>query len=201
MKKILFSLILLIGFCAVITAQENDVSTTKVEKNAMRIGVLGNFQPTLGELSKYVSSDIGGGLAYEIDLYSNPSSILTIGVPVHANFDYYTVIDENLVYTMGATFTSGVYARIKLLNGRFIIQPELDYGVKLIFPKENEMNSGRLESMYLDQVIQLAIGFRYSLQGKVNMEFDLSPVFTLSPESNNIAYYIGARAGVLFRIK
>lgn len=201
MKKIFFTLILLIGFSAVISAQEDNVSATRTEQNAMRIGVFGNFQPTLGELSKYVSSDVGGGLTFEIDLYSNPSSMISIGVPVHATLDYYPVIDESLISVMGTTITSGVYARIKLLNGSFIIQPELDYGFNLIFPKENEINSGKLNTMYFDQVIQFAVGFRYVLQGSVNLEFDVTPVFTLSPESNNMVYYVGGRAGVLFRIK
>lgn len=199
MKKllgILFTGLLLTSF---ITAQEIDINDSN---KGIRVGADVKWQPVLGELSNYVSSSIGGGIVAEFDLPVLDVENIVLGIPVHADFGVNPVKSELLKSMMNAQISSGIYGRFLLLDNEFIIQPELNYGISMVFPSVVPGNGNELDAIYVDQMLQFSLGFRYAPKA-INdgfMEFELAPVYTLCLENANVVQAVGGRLGVLFKI-
>lgn len=172
------------------------------QESGMRTGGFFNLQPVLGEMNDYISMSIGGGIAAEFDLPLKTSGI-KIGIPVNVGFNANPSKVPELSSIFNIQTTSGIYVRFPLLENNFIIQPALNYGVLMNCPIKNSgYKDSELSSIYIDNLIQFEVSFRYAPQQLKEgaFEFFLTPVYAFAPVKNSIIHYAGAKLGVMYRI-
>lgn len=168
----------------------------------VRTGAYFQYKPVLGKLGEYVSSNLDGSIKGEFDLPVSISDVFEIGVPVNIGFGVNPVKSELLNSMINFSINSGIYGRIKLFDGNFVIQPELDYGIVLFLPEVNSKYPNELNSVYVDQTLSLCLGFRYVPQTLNDgmMEFEFAPIYSLGFENNELAHFLGGKLGVMIRI-
>ena len=193
------------------TAEENKTSSAAFGLTSLRAGIFGSYTPAIGSLSDYVSSGIGGGLSLECDFPlkagENPSGLVKIlklfGFSFRASGNINPVKVETLSSMWNAQASLGLYARLPLFVEGLYFQPELDYGVVMNFPSLNPAYpDNELSAMYIDQLIQLGLGIRYSNEKILNgrLEFEFAPTYTFCAEKSYSVNYIGGRLGVIYSI-
>ncbi|MCQ2241107.1 hypothetical protein [Treponema sp.] len=218
MKKILALIITFSISLGLVFAQEaQDVNAADTENNEkylgfindMRAGAFFNFEPAAGELSEFVFSSIGGGTSFEagipLPLFSQNTVIHGLlenfGASFRMTFDGGIMKGTSIDSLFTMRYTLGAYTRIPLPWNMFSIVPEIDYGLVFNFPKASGVGAKYVESVYVDQILQLGAGVRFShpemLNG--NLEFEFTPTYSLSPESGSSVHYIGFRLGVLYK--
>lgn len=211
MKKLLlitcaFSLLSFISFAqdAVSSDSAPDVKNgTEKAKiiSDFRIGGFFNFEPAVGDLSNYVFSSIGGGFSLEagIPITDDIPVLNTFGIALRGTFNTGLMKETHVNSLFNMRYMVGAYSRIPLPGEMFTFMPEFDYGIALNMPKST---SPYVKPFYADQVMQLALGLGFSHKNmlKGNLEFDFTPTYTLSPEKNTIAHYIGFRFGVVYKV-
>ncbi len=167
-----------------------------------RSGGFFSYEPTVGALREFVSCSIGGGLEYELGFPL--LGIFEIGPAAHFSVNGNLISDDRLTSMMNLKADIGCFFRIPLWKSGFVFSPELDYGILVYFPKANSRytNADSIKTAYVDQLIQIGLGFRYShkkiLDG--NLEFEITPFYLFSAEQEDLIHYIGFRTGVLYRI-
>lgn len=202
MKKF-FTLIFVVLLTSQVFAQ------TEVEKKPsfikdVRVGVNAGFEPALGDLSEFVFSTIGGGASVEvgIPLFPKINNFLlnNFGVSFRTAFNGAIMKDTNIASLFNMRFILGVYTRIPLGNVVTLV-PEIGYGIAVNFPGLKNKDAGIVQPCYADQVIQVGVGVRFAHEKLLNgnLEFEITPTYTLCPETNNAAHYLGARIGALYR--
>lgn len=205
MKKILgaFLFFVLLNISAFSQDSENMSSSSKSQNPVtMKAGGFFNFEPVLGTLSDYVVSNIGGGLSYEIGFSVFPA--IDIGASLHIAGNGTSLKKENadlFSYIWNTKFYAGGFVRIPFGKSGFVFQPEIDWGFVFYFPKANQEYVNSLDSVYADQILQIAASFRYVNPNVLNelLEFELSPIYSFSPEKNAAVHHLGFRVGVLYR--
>lgn len=193
--------------CVAVNAQsgQQENATSKSKISSLAIGGFFNFEPAVGDLSDYMSSAIGGGLNFEMGLPIAKIPLLnnfglSFKMAVNGALMKDTVIDS--LFNM--RFILGAYTKIPLGSDSINFVPEINYGVALYFPKvAPDADSSYVKSVYADQVIQLGLGFRFTNQKmlKGNLELELTPTYTLSPEEDALVHYFGVRAGFMYKFK
>ncbi len=167
-----------------------------------RIGAYFSYAPTVGVLREFVSSSIGGGIAYEFG-FKLPLG-MEFGPVAHLAVNGNPVRSDKIVSMMNLEFDIGAFFRLPFGKSGFVFQPEFDYGVLVYFPKVNSEydNSDTIQGAYVDQLLQIGAGFRFShpnfLNG--NMEVELTPTYLFSPEQGETIHFIGFRTGFLYRL-
>ena len=177
----------------------------------MKVGVYGSMTPALGELGNYVSSSLGGGVAFEMGmpLYigEDAPEIMNIfkrfGFSAHVSGNSNPVKNDLLSSMWNLQATLGIYVRLDLPVSGLAVVPEVDYGMIMNFPKANPAYGNTLASLYVDQLVQFGIGIRYAPPSLLDrkLEFEVAPTYTLCTEKGNMLQYAGGRVGVLYRIK
>lgn len=175
----------------------------------MRAGAFFNFEPAAGDLSEFISSTMGGGASFEagipLPLFSENTVVHSLlnnfGASFRMAFDGGLMKDTNVDSIFSMRYTLGAYTRIPLPGNMFSIVPEIDYGIVLNFPKASGDGAKYVETVYADQILQFGAGVRFSHQkmAKGNLEFELTPTYSLSPESGSTLHYIGFRFGALYK--
>lgn len=207
MKKILALLLTFSISFGICCAQEaEDVNTAESENGKylgfikdMSAGAFFNFEPAAGELSEFVMSSIGGGVSFEAGI---PLPFLeNFGVSFRMTFDGGIMNDPIIDSLFSMRYTIGAYTKIPLPGNMFSIVPEIDYGLVFYFPEASGDVAKYLKNVYVDQILQLGAGIRFShpviLNG--NLEFEFTPTYSLSPESGSSVHHIGFRIGVLYK--
>ncbi|MCR4789692.1 MAG: hypothetical protein K5839_01280 [Treponemataceae bacterium] len=206
-KKYLLSLVLI--FMALeVFAQQGQQAQSQQGQNLSasslkhRLGGYFSYEPTVGALSEFVSCSMGGGLEYELGFPL--LEIFEIGPAAHFSVNGNLITDDRLTFMMNLKADIGCFFRIPLWKSGFVFSPEIDYGILVYFPKANSeyANADSLKTSYVDQLIQIGLGFRYSHKKVLNgnLEFELTPTYLFSAEQEDVIHYIGFRAGALYRI-
>ena len=188
--------------------QQNEYNqqVQSLERNELnpshRVGGYLSYEPVLGALHQFVACSLGGGATYELGIPL--LQIFEIGPIVHLTVNDNIVTDERLASMVNLKFDIGCFFRIEFGKTGFALSPELDYGILVYFPKVSEgyTNSTGISSAYVDQLIQIGLGLRYSHEKILNgnLEFDLTPTYSLSPEKHDLIHYLGFRLGALYKI-
>ena len=198
MKKIIFALSVLLLASGTIFAQEAEEVKASAGIN-QRVGIMFNYEPSVGAIADYISCNAGGGISYELGIPF--AGEMEFGFSGNAYFDYNPVKDDLLSYVWNTKFFAGAFIRIPI-GGGFAFQPEFDYGITMYFPKANPKYDNQLDSTYTDQLLQLGLGFRYSSQSfaKDKIEIAVAPTYTYSKEQEYSTHYIGFKAGILLKL-
>lgn len=202
MKKLLLIFALALAYTCSAFSQESEQPAAK-NGVGVRLGFLANAQPSVGEMSEYVTLNIGAGFSAEIDLPVKLPAGIQLGIPasIYANF---SISNTDMISSMwNLQPSTGIYARIKFLNNQLIIQPQIDYGASLNFLTVNDYYSKYIKNFYLDQMLQFALNIRYASEKIMdgNLEFSLTPYYMLSPEQNEFVTYAGVRLGIFLTLK
>lgn len=200
MKKIVTVMCAFLALTFIIFAQEAGADAGKKESVIpVRIGGYGSFQPAFGSLKDFVKFNAGGGAAVEVGLPY--TGMMGIGVSGHAEFNTNPVKVDSLLSVWNMQYYVGGYLSIPFGVTGISFHPEFDYGVVCYFPKKSPDYDGALKSTYVDQLLKVDLGFRYSnpkFAGK--LEFELAPTFSFTPEKKGSGVFIGGRLGILYRI-
>lgn len=203
MKKLLLTLgCALLLFTGLFAQEEISVSGKKSGDLGLRTGVFGEFFIPMGDLGDFVAFDIGAGVDVELDLPISLGNKIKIGVPLIVGYNLDVTNNDLLSSMWNVQVASGIYARIIFADGAFVLQPELNYGITLYFPTANSDYENTLQSSYLDQLLLLAINFRFAPKSVMNgkLEFSVAPLYSLGVESGSVVNTAGARFGVLYKI-
>lgn len=176
----------------------------------VKVGGFFNFEPAVGPLREFVSSTIGGGLSVEagIPLLVEkdaifPFSLLqNFGVSFRAVFDGYLMKETHVDSIFSMRYSVGAYTRINI-GDMFAVVPNLDYGLAVNLPKVRGEGASLVKKAYADQMLQIGCGVRFAHEKVLNrkLEFDLTPTYTLCPESGTAVHYLGFRFGALYSVK
>lgn len=173
---------------------EEEIAERRSSK--LRIGAYLNYTPVLGPLSDYIHGNVGFGIGAEYDL------IKILGLNGGVLFNVNPPVSPALTFAFNAQVFGGVHLRINLF-GDFYFQPEVDYGVIFNFPIKNSNFKGDLAPVYVDQIIQIAAAFRYKpiKLAKGRLEFEICPLYQLSPEKSDASHYVGLRTGLYWKFQ
>lgn len=202
MKKF-FTLLFVVLLTSQVFAQTEVETKPSVIKD-IRAGVNIGFEPALGDLSEFVFSTIGGGASVEVGIPLFPSVdnflLNNFGVSFRTAFNGAIMKDTNIESLFNMRFILGAYTRIPV-GDLVTIVPEIGYGVAVNFPGVRNNNAGIVKSCYADQIIEVGVGVRFAHENLLNgnLEFEFTPTYTLCPEENNAAHYLGVRIGALYR--
>ncbi|MCR5698524.1 MAG: hypothetical protein K6G52_02655 [Treponemataceae bacterium] len=208
--KIISKNLLILGVIAALStmplfAQQGEQGQPK-ERPALnlshRVGGYVSYEPVLGPLHQFVFCSIGGGAEYELGFPF--LKVFEIGPAVHFGINDNIITDERLSFMMNLKFDVGCFFRITFGKSGFVLSPEFDYGLLVYFPKISEgySSSGSFSGVYVDQLIQIGVGVRYSHEKILNgnLEFELTPTYLFSAEQENLIHYLGFRLGALYKI-
>lgn len=203
MKKLLLSLGLSIFLLGSVFAQEEAAAPAYNNNFSFRLGAEAVVQPVLGDLKDYIGLSYGGGLKAEFDLPIVLPEVIDLGIPVSIYGFGNTIKDDVLSSVASLQLSTGFYVRINLANNNFVLQPELDYGMAMYFPKANPAYGNTLNTVYIDQIVQFGLGFCYVPQNVMegDLEFTFTPLYCLSLEKEYLGHYLGAKLGVFLRLK
>lgn len=201
MKKILtFLLVGLLTFSFVYAqdaAVEENVTVEKSSKIKLpnRLGAFFNYQPAVGAFGEYVKCNVGGGITYELGIPLPMACDL--GVVAHGVFNYNPVKSDAVSSVWNMQYYAGAYLNVPFGSSGFAFHPELCYGLVCYYPTIGKDYVGNLNKTYLDQVIMLSAGLRFSNPkfANGNIELELAPTYTLTPEKQSCINFIGGRAG------
>lgn len=186
MKKALITLIMALSLSGIVFAQQ------------FRIGLTGGYQFALGDIQNFVSSSAGGAVKGEFDLPLQLPPALRLGISAKVGGAMNVVNNDLLLSMWNVESTAGVYARLLMAGGAFVLQPELAFGAQMNFPSANPEYDNHIQPMYADALIQLQLGLRFAPQKvmKGKLEFSLTPVYSLNLEKETLVHYAGATAGI-----
>lgn len=175
----------------------------------MKVGGFFNFEPAAGDLFEYAYSTMGGGVSLEAGI---PLPFFTgvpvvgglmenFGVSLRGAFDGALMRDTHITSIFTMRYTAGAYTRIPLPGNMFAIVPEINYGLVLNLPKATGENAGYVKDVYVDQIVQLGAGLRFTHPKLLDerLEFEFTPTYSLSPEDGYSVHLIGFRLGVLYK--
>ena len=169
--------------------------------SALRLGCSFTWQTAFGDLSFFVGNHLGGAVKTEYDFRLPVPNFLKFGVStkVRANFGF--LKDDILLSFWNVQAAPGLYARFSFLEETFIIQPELSYGAQFNFPEKNPEYNNDLKKLYVDQMLEMSLGFRFSPEKLFNgnIELGVTPFYILGPEKNSSAHYAGAELSVFYK--
>ena len=202
----LISMLFFVSVLSFANGQQSSQQQTQSQGEALtlshRVGGYASYEPTIGSLSKFVSCSVGGGFEYELGFPI--LKIFEIGAITHVGINGNPLTDDRLTFLMNLKADIGCFFRIPLGKSGFVFTPEIDYGILVYFPKANPeySNSEIIQGAYVDQLVQVGLGFRY-MHEKIlngNLEFEITPTYLFSPEQEASIHFIGFRAGALYRI-
>ena len=154
----------------------------------------------LGDFSAYITAGFGAGIVYSIGLELFPGA--EAGLLVRGEGNFSSLCKEPVTSFFSAKGRLGLYFS-KGLGGGFFLAPELSWGGAFFFPKVDGSyeNADKIKSLYIDQVIQAALGIRFAPRGfaKGALEFELSPAYSLFLEKDRLLHSVDVRAGALYR--
>ena len=154
----------------------------------------------LGDFSAYITAGFGAGLVYSIGLELFPEA--EAGLVVRGEGNFFTLCKESVDSFFSAKGRLGLYFS-KGLGGGFFLAPEVSWGGAFFFPKADGSyeNADKIKSLYIDQVIQAALGIRFAPRGfaKGALEFELSPAYSLFLEKDRLLHSVDVRVGALYR--
>lgn len=206
MKKIILAVVVLFAITSTLFCQEEVESvqneSLQTENNVFRIGAAFPVQSAVGDLNQFAGLHLGPGVQGEYDLNISLPDYLKLGVSAKFMMNFGFLKDDILLSMWNMQLAPGFYARFVLLDGNFIIQPELSYGLQLNFLKKNDEYNNKVDNVYLDQIIEFAVGFRYVPQNLLDgrLEFGITPFYALCPEAGYIAQYAGADIFMFYRL-
>lgn len=207
MKRILLFILFIMGVSSFFFAQaaESDEEidpgfTYQDGDSVLRVGGAFSWQAAMGDLNDFVSNYLGGGMEAEYDLPLLPVMKPGFSVKVRGNSGF--LKDDILSYLWNLQLAPGIYARFEFFNNQVVIQPGLNYGVQLNFPKANSKYNNKLDKVYADQMLEGSLSLRFSpanlLNGKI--ELGVTPFYVFGPEKNSSAHYAGAELLILYKL-
>lgn len=175
----------------------------------MKVGGFFNYEPAAGDLREFVSSTIGGGAAFEagipLPLFEETTFIHNVfdnfGASIKMTYDCGIMKDTSIDSIFNMRYMAGVYSRISLPGEMFSVVPEINYGITLNFPKASGEGAKYVKKVYVDQILQLGTGIRFSHQKMLDgkLEFDFTPTYSFSPEAGYSVHYVGFRFGAMYK--
>ena len=158
-------------------------------------------QYTLGEWSDHAMATLGVGADVE---YTFPSSgKLNFGLSGHLDYAHiFPKSDGNLSRGDDVSFGVGAWLRIPFLLGsaNFAFQPEVGYALTLL--NAEGQNGSDVSGWYPHQTLVLSPAVRWIPKTESRaFELDVSPVYTLSFESENALNQLGFRLGGVWHLK
>lgn len=216
MKKYFCALIAFfaVTFCSFAQIYQDD---RNIWYSDIRIGGYFDYEGALGTASEFTYCALNLGVSGEIEIPltipdSWPEALYFLGnfgLSAHVDGGYNPVKTDLLTSIWNVRAYIGAFNRINFyftgwpewMKG-INIQPEIGYGMMAVFPKANPAHSNKLSAGYVDQLIHFSCGLRYSSENILDdcIEFELTPVFTLCPEKNDVLDFVGFRIGALYKI-
>jgi len=149
---------------------------------------------SVGELAKYSSCSLGGGIAVEWKLPILP----ILGVSGRAEGQAALGVEEGIENWWNATFMAGAFVNLPL-GSAVTLRPEFSYGVMLHMVKSPSRD---IDGVFADQIIQIAASLRISPQvmKAKGLSIELAPMYTLLTEKTAAVHYMGLRAGVNYKL-
>ena len=205
MRKQLLSVLLAVSLISSFSAQETaaeEIDSAVPRYTGFSVGAYFLNQYALGDWSDFANANIGGGLGAEYTLPQFLPFNIDLGASIRSEFAHvFPKSGSTLKSDDQLNFSLGAWLRFPfLLAGQsFAFQPELSYGVILHHAKGQ--NGSAVDGWFTDSTLTLALGLRYTARAEFlkNIEFELSPVYTFSPEKENkIVNYLGFRMGAVW---
>ena len=108
--------------------------------------------------------------------------------------------NERIIYTKQITQSLGVWYSLLFGETGFAFEPSVEFGCIIQKSSIVSQQDNIPEKLYFDFVSQINPSFRFRHPDFLDdrVEVELSPVFTIIPQKNNILTYIGARIGLLY---
>lgn len=159
-------------------------------------------QYALGDWADFATANIGAGLDTEYTLPAFLPKNIDLGASLRGEFAHvFPKADGTLKSDDQLNFSLGAWLRLPfMLAGQtFAFQPELSYG--LILHHAKGQNGSSVDGWFSDSALSLALGLRYmaSVESLKNLEFELAPTYTFSPEKENRSMnYLGFRLGAVW---
>lgn len=159
-------------------------------------------QYALGDWADFATANIGAGLDAEYTLPAFLPKNIDLGASLRGEFAHvFPKADGTLKSDDQLNFSLGAWMRLPfLLAGQtFAFQPELSYG--LILHHAKGQNGSSVDGWFSDSALSLALGLRYiaPVDSLKNLEFELAPTYTFSPEKENRSMNcLGFRLGAVW---
>ena len=209
MKKTVTVLALVMAVLMPLAAQEKPVFDFFSDEVPRYEGfAAGGFlfnQYALGGWSDFASANLGGGLDAEYTIPAFLPYNLDLGASIHFDAGHtFPKADTTLKSHSDIRLYTAAFLRIPFtfLNQKFAFQPELGWGLSFnhCIGQKHSLANG----WYTDQIITLSPALRYMapVDFLSQVEFELSPYWTVSPEKAGEAVnFLGFRIGVVWHLQ
>ena len=158
-------------------------------------GIYGKAGLPLGDYSKFVAANAGGGMGVELD----PIFVPNLGISFHADFYAGFPKDDRIRSIWDFALYGGIWYRLNW--GSLAFQPELNYGI-CIHRVAIEPGWHGPEGANVDQMLQLAPALRWTPGKKFNntAAIDIAPYYTMIFEQTNLIHQLGLRIGLTYAL-
>ncbi|MBQ3650262.1 MAG: OmpA family protein [Treponema sp.] len=162
-------------------------------------------QYALGGWSDFAAANFGGGFDAEYTIPAFLPYNLDLGASIHFEAGHtFPKADTTLKSHSDLRLYVAAFLRIPFtfMGQNFAFQPEIGYGAS--FNHCIGQNHSKAYGWYTDQIITFAPALRYiaPVDFLSNLEFELSPYWTFSPEQANEAVnFLGFRIGVVWHLQ
>lgn len=204
MKRVILSILMILTILSFSFAQEADASYENFDiskESYIRLGAIVPIQSAIGDLSEFAGLHLGGGIKGEFDFTFPLPSYVNLGIGAKVQTNYGFLKDDILLSMWNLQMAPSFYARFLFLDETVILQPEISYGIQLNFLSKNDEYNNKVDGMYVDQMIELALGLRYCPTQLANgsIEFGITPFYVLCPEQYNLGQYAGAHFNIFYK--
>lgn len=161
--------------------------------STISLNLYGKAMIPFGDYSKYVATNLGGGVGAELD----PLFIPNLGTSLHVDFHAGILKDDRIESMWNMAIYAGIWYRLRW--GDFAFQPELNYGISL---HNIKMKSGwhGPDEVNTDQLLQFVPAFRWTPNsdkgGKTSL--DAAPFYAMIFEESNIIHQLGFKLGLVY---
>ena len=160
-------------------------------------------QYPLGDWKDFAKSNIGGGLSAEYTLPEFLPFNLDLGAAFHADFSHTSPKSDGTLESHDELrFSLGAFLRLpfSLFGQNFAFQPEIDCGLDLA--RVVGQNGSSLDEWQTGNIISVQPALRYMIPVKAidTVEFEASPLLTISPEKESVITNIGYRIGFVWHV-
>ncbi len=155
----------------------------------------------IDEYATYTTVNAGGGLSFEYTI-PHELGLFSYGIVAQGLYDFaFIPADSPLASVHTVSPSAGMFGLFSFRAGtiRLSIHPQVTYGVIFSFIKAKD--GATLRDVYVNQVAEASLGFRFSLpKGAWDFELELSPVYRMIINQNDLLHQLGARLGFVWHI-
>ena len=155
---------------------------------------------SLGEYSNYSICDLGVAAYGNYLLPFNMPLDMKLGLSVLAEYAHVFPKTDSVISNLeDVSFAMGIlyFLPFNIASQLFKAQIQVDYGV--VLHCMNGIESVSLSSLYVDQLIDFALGLRWSIPKLENLDILLFPTFRICPETEgNLLLQAGFKVGAVY---